>query len=180
MEPLIAVVASGNSAHSKARSGRGYRVDQAITITGNEMKTLTTMFAMVLIAFTARASEEIPYVAMPIGIGYAVDVKGARHPNAFCLHDAVRAPHPHYPYQASTRDPLTWTRDLKGGGLYRLNIDLKTGKVSQVTVIKSTGSKILDAAITDAFKVWVFRPGKWKEITIPTAVRKKWVGMTAY
>ncbi|PYL33068.1 MAG: hypothetical protein DMF38_12975 [Verrucomicrobia bacterium] len=57
------------------------------------MKTLITMTAIALTAFTVRASEEIPYIAMPIGIGYAVDVKGARHPNAFCLHDAVRAPH---------------------------------------------------------------------------------------
>jgi TonB family protein len=149
-------------------------------VTGPRMKTLITIIAITLTAFSARASEEIPYIAMPVGIGYAVDVKGARHPNAFCLHDAVRAPHPHYPYQASTRDPLTWTRDLKGNGLYRLNIDLNTGKVRQVTIIKSTGSKILDAASTDAFKRWVFKPGKWKEITIPTAVGKKWVGMTAY
>ena len=149
-------------------------------MTGPRMKTLITIIAITLTAFSARASEEIPYIAMPVGIGYAVDVKGARHPNAFCLHDAVRAPHPHYPYQASTRDPLTWTRDLKGNGLYRLNIDLNTGKVSQVTIVKSTGSKILDAVSTDAFKRWVFKPGKWKEITIPTAVRKKWVGMTSY
>ena len=47
------------------------------------MKTLITMTAIALTAFTVRASEEIPYIAMPIGIGYAVDVKGARHPNAF-------------------------------------------------------------------------------------------------
>ena len=144
------------------------------------MKAPFVLFLAFLCCCVAKASEEIPYIAMPVGIGYAMDVKGARHPNAFCLHDAVFAPHPHYPYQASTRDPLTWTRDLKGNGLYRLNIDLNTGQVSQVTIVKSTGSKILDAASSDAFKRWVFRPGKWKEITIPTTVRKKSVGMTAY
>jgi TonB family protein len=135
--------------------------------------------------FAARASEEIPYIAMPVGIGYATDVKGARHPNAFCLRDVVFAPHPQYPYhskswESRSSDPGTWTRDINGNGLYRLDLNLNTGRVSQVTIIKSTGSKILDAASTDAFKRWVFRPGKWKEITIPTAVRKKWVGMTAY
>jgi len=35
----------------------------------------------------------------------------------------------------------TWTRDLKGNGLYRLNIDLNTGKVSQVTIVKSNRIK---------------------------------------
>jgi TonB family protein len=142
------------------------------------MKTLIPMIAITLTAFSARASEEIPYIAMPVGIGYAIDAKGVRYPNAFCMRDAVFVPHPQYPYQSWSRDPVQWTRDLKGNGLYRLNIDLNTGKVSQVTIIKSTGSKILDTASTDAFKRWVFRPGKWKEITIPTTVRKTWVGMT--
>ena len=56
------------------------------------------MIAITLIAFTARGSEPVPYIAMPVGIGYAIDAKGIRHPNALCLHDAVFAPHPQYPY----------------------------------------------------------------------------------
>jgi TonB family protein len=123
----------------------------------------------------------VPYIAMPVGIGYALDAKGNRSPNALCVRDAVFAPHPQYPDQLRSNigDSAAWTR-YKGDGLYRLNIDLNTGRVSQVTIVKSTGSKILDATSSDAFKRWVFRPGKWKEITIPTAVHKKWVGMTAY
>jgi len=42
------------------------------------MKTLITMTAIALTAITGKTSEAIPYTAMPIGIGYAVDVKGAR------------------------------------------------------------------------------------------------------
>jgi hypothetical protein len=34
------------------------------------MKTLITMFSITLIAFTARASEPVPYIAMPISNGY--------------------------------------------------------------------------------------------------------------
>jgi TonB family protein len=143
------------------------------------MKMLTTMIAITLTAFAAKASEEVPYIALPIGIGYATDVKGARHPNAFCMRDAVFVPHPQYPYQSWSRDPLTWTRNLRGSGMYRLDLDLSTGRVSKIAIIKSTGSSILDAASTKAFRLWAFKPGKWKEITIPTTVRTKWVGMTA-
>ena len=143
------------------------------------MKILTTVIAITLTAFAAKASEEIPFITMPVGIGYAIDAKGARHPNAFCMRDAVFVPHPQYPYQSWSGDPRTWTRDLRGNGLYRLDLDLSTGRVSKITIIKSIGSSILDAAGTKAFRLWVFRPGKWKEITVPTAVRTKWVGMTA-
>jgi TonB family protein len=146
------------------------------------MKTLITVIVIALTAFTARASEEIPYIAMPVGIGYAVDAKGVRHPNAFCLRDAVLAPHPKYPYhskswESRSSDPGSWTRNIQGNGLYRIDIDLNTGHVSRVTIIKSAGSKILDAASTDTFKRWVFRPGKWREITVPITVRTKWVGV---
>src|SRR2546423_1234812 len=142
------------------------------------MKTLATMIAITLLAFTSRASEPVPYIAMPVGIGYAVDAKGVRHPNASCVRDAVFAPHPQYPYGAPlARDPVVWTGDLKGDGLYRLDVDLNTGRVSEVIILKSTGSAKLDTASTTAFKQWVFRPGTWKEISIPTTVRKKWVAM---
>jgi TonB family protein len=142
------------------------------------MKTLVTMIATALTAFTARASDCVPYIAMPVGIGYAIDAKGNHQPNALCVHDAVFAPHPQYPYQLRSNigDSAAWSR-YKGDGLYRLDIDLNTGRVRRVAIIKSAGSKILDAASTDTFKRWVFRPGKWKEITIPIAVRTKWVGV---
>jgi len=133
---------------------------------------------MTLIAFTARGSEPVPYIAMPVGIGYAIDAKGIRHPNTVCMGDAVFAPHPQYPYGAPlARDPVVGTRDLKGDGLYRLDVDLNTGRISQVTIIKSTGSAKLDSASTDAFKRWIFKPGRWKEIVMPITVRTKWVGM---
>lgn len=142
------------------------------------MKTLTTTIAIAFITFTARASEQVPYIAMPVGIGYAIDARGVRHPNALCMGDAVFAPHPQYPYEAPlARDPVVWTRDLRGDGLYRLDVELNTGRIRQVTIIKSTGSAKLDNASTSAFKRWVFKPATWKEIIMPTTVRTKWVGM---
>ena len=145
------------------------------------MKTLITMIAITLTAFTARASDLIPYIAMPVGAGYAIDAKGVRHPNAFCVRDAVLAPYPQYPSQLwpSGTDSAARIRYNHRDGLYRLNIDLNTGRVRQITIISSTGSALLDTASTSAFKHWVFKPGRWTEVTIPTTVRKKWVGMTA-
>lgn len=144
-----------------------------------QMKALITIIVITFTAFTSRASELIPYIAMPTGIGYAIDAKGVRHPNAFCVRDAVYAPRPQYPYESTgMADPRTWTTNLEGNGLYRLEINSVTGRVSRITVIKWTGSAKVNAAVTDTFKQWAFRPGKWKEITIATTVRKKWMGMT--
>jgi TonB family protein len=145
------------------------------------MKKIALLGTIVLACafpFTARASDCIPYIAMPMGIGYAIDAKGNHQPNALCVHDAVFAPHPQYPNQLRSNigDSAAWSR-YKGDGVYRLDIDLNTGRVSRVTIIKSAGSKILDATSTDTFKRWVFRPNKWKEITIPITVRTKWVGV---
>ena len=68
-----------------------------------QMKALTAMIAITLIAFTARGSEPVPSIAMPVGIGYAIDAKCVRQPNALCLRDAVFAPHRNIPMGAVPR-----------------------------------------------------------------------------
>ena len=141
----------------------------------NKMKTLTTMIAITSIAFTARASEPVPYIAMPIDKGYAIDAHGKRQPNALCARDIIWARAPTYPLRSRSSDPTTWSRNFHGDGLYRLDIDLKTGRVSRVTVIKSAGSAILDRHSTGAFSRWAFTPGKWSAMIIPTTVRVTWV-----
>src|SRR5437773_12391960 len=109
---------------------------------------------------------------MPAGSGYAIDSKGNRCSNPLCVHVAVFAPRPQYPYQLrlSIGDTAGWTR-YKGDGLYRPDIDLNTGRVSQVTIIKSARSNVLDVATTSTCKLWVSKPHMWKELTIPIAVR---------
>ena len=139
------------------------------------MKALTTVIAITLIAFTARASEPVPYIAMPIDKGYAIDAHGKRQPNALCARDVIWACAPRYPLRSRSSDPATWSRNFRGEGLYRLDIDLKTGRVSRTTTIKSAGSPILDKASTWAFNRWVFTPGKWSAMIIPTNVRVVWV-----
>jgi hypothetical protein len=91
----------------------------------NKMRTLTTMIVIALIVFTARASEPVPYVAMPIDKGYGIDAHGKRQPNALCVRDIIWARAPSYPLRAQSSDPTTWSRNFRGDGLYRLDIDLK-------------------------------------------------------
>jgi len=57
----------------------------------NPMKTLTTVISMTWIAFTASASEAVPYIPMPIDNGYAIDAHGKRQPNALCARDVIWA-----------------------------------------------------------------------------------------
>jgi len=141
----------------------------------NQMKTLTTVIAITLIAFTASASEGVPYIAMPIDNGYAIDAHGRRQPNALCARDVIWACPPRYPLRSHSSDPASWSRNHRGDGLYRLDIDLKTGRVSRVTIVTSSGSAVLDSASTGAFSRWVFTPGKWSAMIIPPAVRTIWV-----
>jgi hypothetical protein len=138
------------------------------------MKTLITMFAITLMAFPPRASERVPYIARPIDNGYAIDAHGKRQPNALCARDVIWACAPRYPLRSHSSDPATWSRNDRGDGLYRLDINLKTGRVSRVTIVKSAGS-ILDRVSTGAFSRWVFTPGKWSAMIIPTTVRLTWV-----
>jgi hypothetical protein len=113
------------------------------------MKTLITMFSITLIAFTARASEPVPYIAMPINNGYAIDAHGKRQPNALCARDVIWACAPPYPSRAQPSEP---------------SYNNQIGRLA-----------ILDGNSTWAFSRWVFTPGKWSAMIIPTAVRINWV-----
>src|SRR5947209_18049807 len=108
------------------------------------MKALISVFAITMITFAASASEPVPYVAMPIDNGYAIDAHGKRQPNALCARDVIWACAPRYPLRARSSDPTSWSRNSRGDGLYRLDIDVKTGRVSRTTIINSTGSAMLD------------------------------------
>jgi len=96
----------------------------------------------------------------------AVDAKGVRHwgrdyPNGGAwMNDAINAPSPHYP-------PADRAQLRTGSGLFRLIFDLKTGSVTKVTTLQSTGVPSLDSAATGTFLGWRWKPGKWKEIDVP-------------
>ncbi|HJT81455.1 MAG TPA: TonB family protein [Chthoniobacterales bacterium] len=74
--------------------------------------------------------------------------------------DVTKAVKPEYPYEERKRKHT-------GIGMFRLEIDVETGKVRRVTVIKSTKYNRLDEAAKNALVGWRFRPNTWKELSLP-------------
>jgi TonB family protein len=56
---------------------------------------------------------------------------------------------------------------IEGTGLFRITLDVKTGSVTNVTVLKSTGSPGLDACAGRAIRQWHWRPQRWREVDMP-------------
>ncbi len=73
---------------------------------------------------------------------------------------AIKAPLPRYPYEAKRRD-------LTGSGICVLTVDAVTGKVTNVTMTQSTGSRFLDKFTVQTFRDWRFKPGTVSQLRIP-------------
>lgn len=66
---------------------------------------------------------------------------------------------PEYPSEAQ-RTGIT------GSGLYEFRI-AKTGKTTGVSIVHSSGSRLLDQAATNAFITWRFKPGLFRRVRVP-------------
>ena len=121
------------------------------------------------VLLSAMNAQEMAHLNVNRVTGSAVDSKGIRykaqdypgnHPP--WMDDRVKAIAPTYPYR---------NRQLhhEGKGWFQLTLDLRTGYVSKVAVVKSTGFKALDESAVAAFLQWRWKPGKWKEIDIQVA-----------
>jgi len=104
----------------------------------------------------------------------AVDAKGVRHRSSDYARkqppwvlNALKTVAPEYPYAERMRRHT-------GSGLFRILVDLKTGSVVKVTMIKSTGFRALDNSAVDSFRRWRWKPGTWKEIDLPITFRLAW------
>ncbi len=73
---------------------------------------------------------------------------------------ALFAPRPEYPYEAR-RSRIT------GDGAVRLTIDPQSGRVLETTIVRSTGSAVLDQAALEGFRRWRFRPGAPSSVQCP-------------
>jgi TonB family protein len=97
----------------------------------------------------------------------AVDAKGVRHhsneysteQNIPWLVDRLKCPAPKYPLWA-------FLNHNTGSGFFKIDLDLKTGAVTNVTMLKSTDFDGLDKSAINALKQWTWKPGKWKEIEL--------------
>ena len=65
---------------------------------------------------------------------------------------AYYAPKPEYPAEARARN-------IEGSGMFVLHINPRTGRVTSVSIEKSTGSAILDKAAIDSYMQWRFNRG---------------------
>jgi TonB family protein len=73
---------------------------------------------------------------------------------------AIFTPAPQYPYKARANH-------LTGAGLVRVNINTRTGCVSSVRILKSTGHQILDNEALKAFRAWRFKSATVSALNIP-------------
>jgi TonB family protein len=99
--------------------------------------------------------------------GSAVDAKGVRHyPAEYPRHhipwvdDQLQAFAPEYPrYERMQRH--------EGDGLFSVTLDPRTGTVTKVVVLKSTGFGALDSSAVASLRHFRWKPGKWRQIDIP-------------
>ena len=73
---------------------------------------------------------------------------------------AISAPRPEYPYEAR-RQRAT------GSGVALLTVDPMTGSVTDVRMLRSTGSAVLDDATVSGLRRWRFRPGTVSVVQTP-------------
>jgi TonB family protein len=61
-----------------------------------------------------------------------------------------------------------WAKQgLSGKGVVLVTIDPKTGTVSGVRMLQSTGNSLLDGAAMDAYSKWRFKPGSVPQVKMP-------------
>jgi TonB family protein len=91
------------------------------------------LIATILLAASIYQVDAVPGVAVP----------------KYVL--ATYRPQPNYPMSALSRG-------AQGTGIFVMRIQIKSGRVKEVYVARSTGHSDLDAATVQALKQWRFRP----------------------
>ena len=74
--------------------------------------------------------------------------------------NALYSPYPNFPMSVRWEYP-------SGIGLFRLQIDRRTGSVTSVRVLKTMGDNRLDAAAIAALRQWRFKPQTLSELVVP-------------
>ena len=77
------------------------------------------------------------------------------------MRNVITAPAAGFPEEAQKKK-------LTGNGVYELEV-AKNGAVGRVTVVKSSGSAVLDKAARDAFGKWRFKPGVFAKVRVPVS-----------
>jgi len=75
------------------------------------------------------------------------------------LADAVAKPDVQYPEWGKNHHE-------QGLGIFRMSVDSNTGKVTNVSAVRSTGFRDLDDSAIAALRKWRWKPGTWKETDV--------------
>jgi TonB family protein len=125
--------------------------------------------AACILPITLGARGSSAYLTREGPNGNAVDAKGVRYygknyPGRVppWLADRTRAIGPEYSFHDRRYRN-------EGVGLFRLSVDLRTGLVSKVAILRSTGFRTLDNSALFALRQWSWKPGKWKEVDMPVS-----------
>jgi TonB family protein len=134
----------------------GNRTTQRITTIAFAVIALHTQIASGAEAGKAKAKPKTEYIRYIPGADPAAATRAfdAKWKAIF-----VSTPWPQYPYEARRRR-------LTGTGVLRIYVD-ESGKVTGVTIIKSTGHRQLDDAGLKAFGQWRAKPGPRREVDMP-------------
>jgi TonB family protein len=84
----------------------------------------------------------------------------ASPPQVVALPKAVYAPKPVY-------RPEWAKQGLTGKGVVLVTIEPKTGSVTGVRMLQSTGNQLLDGAALQAYSQWRFEPGSVPQVKMP-------------
>jgi TonB family protein len=127
------------------------------------MNKCILVIACIISVLSATATTQVT----DYGSSSAVDAKGMRHtageyPRGHLpwRADCIKAVGPEYPYVDRQRRNM-------GTGLYRQYIDLKSGAITNIAVLRSTGVASLDNSAMAALRKWRYKPGTWKQIDMP-------------
>ena len=114
--------------------------------------------------YVANTATPPPVRRQPTKFTPLVKQSNSTSPNSLNLSAAkvlaLNAPRPEYPYEAR-RQKIT------GEGVAVMRVDPASGNVTNVAMVKSTGSAFLDNAAIAGFRRWRFKPGSVSTVTCP-------------
>ena len=118
---------------------------------------------------TVRLFSVVAMVALAVSSALAAEKTTAvwadGHTSALSDEELVRyalaSPGPPYPEEAQKAK-------LTGSGLYELRIS-KAGTPTEVVIVKSSGSAVLDNAARTTFRKWRFKPATFTRVRVPVS-----------
>ena len=125
-----------------------------------------SLLAMCCVVPRAAAQQRTDIVGRMVAS--AVDIRGKRHIESLefpglpgqWIRDRIAYIEPEYPHE-----DLAYRH--QGDGLFRISIDPRTGLVTRIEVVISTGFPSLDRSAIAAIRRWRWKPQTWKQVDTP-------------